>query len=267
MGHTVDRPRRRLAGPGVPRLRDVRVSSRTSLVRGLAVAVAACLTLVVPAPQRVDASAPLHPSRLRPELVAGARQLLVVVPAYWRATTARVDRWELRDGTWVRRNISSYTARLGRTGTRVVRREGDGSTPAGSFPLLAALGTERTRTTRLGYTRIRDGHCWISDVADPSYNRLVVRERCGTANEDLHRIALAGPYRRVVVTGYNTSPIVPGLGSAIFLHLHSRHNGSTVPTSGCISLDSAPMDATWRWLDPGQAPRVVIGPAAWLTGT
>jgi len=238
-----------------------------TLVRGIVHGLAVCLALAGPSPSTVDAAAaPLHPSTLRPELIGAARQLVVVVPAYWKATTARVDRWELRNGTWVRRNISSYTARLGRSGIRVVRREGDGSTPAGSFPLLSALGTESSPATRLRYTRIRAGHCWISDVSDASYNRLVVRSRCGEANEDLHRIATAGPYRRVVVTGYNTSPIVPGLGSAIFLHLHSRRNGSTVPTSGCISLDTAPMDATWRWLDPGKAPRVVIGPAAWLTG-
>lgn len=237
------------------------------MVRRLFLVLAVVLGVALPSPPSAHAATgPLHPSRLRPELVGTARQLIVVVPAYWRATTARVDRWELRNGTWVRRNTLSYTARIGRSGARVVRREGDGSTPAGSFPLLAALGTEASPATRLGYTRIRAGHCWISDAADPSYNRLVVRSRCGTANEDLRRIALAGPYRRVVVTGYNTSPIVPGLGSAIFLHLHSRRNGSTVPTSGCVSIDTAPMDATWRWLDPGKSPRIVIGPAAWLTG-
>ena len=241
---------------------------RTTVVRRLSLFLVVALAVSVPATSPADAAAaPLHPSRLRPALIGTARQLLIVVPSYWKATTARVDRWELRGGTWVRLNREGYTARLGRSGTRIVRREGDGSTPAGSHPLVGALGTEASPATRLRYTRITAGHCWISDATDPSYNRLVTRSRCGSPNENLARIATAGPYRRVVVTGYNTSPIVPGRGSAIFVHLHSRRNGATVPTAGCISLASGAMDATWRWLDPGKAPRIVIGVAAWLTGS
>lgn len=229
---------------------------------------AACLAIVAAMPAHSEAArAPLHPTTLRPELVGDARQLLIVVPTRWTSTTATMDRWELRQGSWVRMNRSSYTARVGRSGTRVVRAEGDGSTPAGSFGLISALGRETRASTRLPYTRIRQGNCWISDVSDPDYNRFVTRSRCGKANEDLYRIMRAGPYRRVVVTDYNTSPIVAGRGSAIFVHLHARRAGRTVPTSGCVSIDAAPMNATWRWLDPGMAPRIVIGTTRWLTGS
>lgn len=235
------------------------------LLSRIACALSLALALPLVPGAAPSASAAATPLTLRPALVAGARQLVVVTTASWSSTSAVVDRWELRAGRWVRLNTSSYSARVGRSGTRVVRREGDGSTPAGSFPLVSAFGLESPAATRLRYTRISAGHCWISDATSPAYNTLVRRIPCGSPNEDLRRIALAGPYRRAVVTGYNMDPVVAGRGSAIFLHLHSWRNGSTVPTSGCVSISAAAMDATWRWLDPAKAPRIVIGPAAWLT--
>jgi L,D-peptidoglycan transpeptidase YkuD (ErfK/YbiS/YcfS/YnhG family) len=42
-----------------------------------------------------------------------------------------------------------------------------------------------------------------------------------------------GLYDLVVVIGYNTDPVVPGRGSAIFLHV-AREDFS--PTAGCIAI-------------------------------
>src|SRR3546814_5636749 len=78
---------------------------------------------------------------------------------------------------------------------------------------------------------------WSSDVcssdlpADPlHYNRLV-RLPFAASHERMWRDD--GLYDLVVEIGYNDMPPVPGLGSAIFLHLARPDWG---PTDGCVAL-------------------------------
>ena len=74
-----------------------------------------------------------------------------------------------------------------------------------------------------------------------------------------------GPYRYLATVGYNVDPIVPGLGSAIFLHRHQYDSaGRTVATSGCVSLSEAELLSVLRWLDPSLHPRILMGPDSWL---
>jgi L,D-peptidoglycan transpeptidase YkuD (ErfK/YbiS/YcfS/YnhG family) len=53
---------------------------------------------------------------------------------------------------------------------------------------------------------------------------------------------------------FNMSPIVPGRGSGIFLHVQMPR-----PTNGCISLRRASLLRVLRWLSPASKPRIVIG--------
>ena len=57
------------------------------------------------------------------------------------------------------------------------------------------------------------------------------------------------------VIAYNTARI-PGLGSAIFLHVSTAG-----PTAGCVSLPAAQLLQVLRWLDPARQPRIVLGVA------
>jgi L,D-peptidoglycan transpeptidase YkuD (ErfK/YbiS/YcfS/YnhG family) len=85
--------------------------------------------------------------------------------------------------------------------------------------------------------------------------------RCGTqqpfggGSEALWQQTVAYIHFAVVV--YNASPIVPGRGSAIFLHADIG-----VPTNGCISLPLGQLDQVLRWLRPSDKPLVVIGSTA-----
>jgi L,D-peptidoglycan transpeptidase YkuD (ErfK/YbiS/YcfS/YnhG family) len=64
----------------------------------------------------------------------------------------------------------------------------------------------------------------------------------------------AGPvYDHAVVIDYNRAPVVPGAGSAFFLHV-----GNGRPTAGCVSLPAADLDAVLRWLDPARRPVIEI---------
>jgi L,D-peptidoglycan transpeptidase YkuD (ErfK/YbiS/YcfS/YnhG family) len=63
------------------------------------------------------------------------------------------------------------------------------------------------------------------------------------------------PYPSFAVVQYNIDPVIPGAGSAIFLHASTG-----VPTNGCVSLPLDDLDQLLRWLQPGNSPAIVMGP-------
>jgi L,D-peptidoglycan transpeptidase YkuD (ErfK/YbiS/YcfS/YnhG family) len=192
-----------------------------------------------------------------------ARQLVVVTTPTWSSTSGSLTTYEKVDGGW-RIVHAGLPARLGRSGFSTDHHEGDGTTPAGSFPVTAIMGRQPDPGVRFPYRQLVPGDCWVSDVSSPSYNQLVTASPCVKPNEDMYAIGV-GPYRYLATVGYNVDPVVPGLGSAIFLHRHQYDSaGRTVPTSGCVSVSEADLLAVLRWLDPGLHPRILMGPDSWL---
>lgn len=113
------------------------------------------------------------------------------------------------------------------------KREGDGATPAGRWPLLAALIRPDRNTaprTALPWRWLRPHDGWSDDTLDPAYNRPVTHPH-GFSAERLWRDDSV--YDIVIVLGHNMSPPVPGLGSAIFLHMTRP---DLHPTEGCVAL-------------------------------
>jgi L,D-peptidoglycan transpeptidase YkuD (ErfK/YbiS/YcfS/YnhG family) len=124
-------------------------------------------------------------------------------------------------------------AALGRGSIRALKREGDGGTPLGRYPVRQVLyradRMARPRTS-LPVHAIRSDDGWCDDPASRNYNRLIKlpsrRSAEGLRRED-HL------YDLVLVLGYNDRPRVRGKGSAIFMHL--ARPGFT-PTDGCVAL-------------------------------
>jgi L,D-peptidoglycan transpeptidase YkuD (ErfK/YbiS/YcfS/YnhG family) len=124
-------------------------------------------------------------------------------------------------------------AALGRSGLRALKREGDGGTPLGRFPVRRVLyRADRIARphTLLPLHAIRDRDGWCDDPSDRNYNRLI-RLPSRRSAEGLKRSDAL--YDLVLVLGYNDRPRVRGRGSAIFVHL--ARPGFT-PTDGCIAL-------------------------------
>ena len=124
-------------------------------------------------------------------------------------------------------------AALGRSGIRALKREGDGATPLGRFPIRQLLyradRVPRPRT-RLPVRPIREGDAWCEEPADRNYNRLVQLAPGSTAD----RLKRADDlYDLILVLGHNDRPRVRGCGSAIFMHLQRE---GYAPTAGCIAL-------------------------------
>lgn len=137
---------------------------------------------------------------------------------------------------------------IGRGGVcaAVDKREGDGCTPLGSWPVRGVLlrpGRVAPDGIRLPWRWIREGDGWSDDPADPTYNRPVQLPRPFSA-ESLLRDDDA--YDVIVVLGHNDAPPVPGRGSAIFFHLSEGR-----PTAGCVAVERADMLKLLPLLMPG----------------
>ena len=188
----------------------------------------------------------------------GAAQTVVVEVPSASSTTGTLRLVETVGGV-ERVVLGPVAARVGRNGVKRNRREGDGTTPMGTMAITGGFGLTAGPMTVLPYRRVKNGDCWISEAADTSYNTWVRRARCAAPNEDLYRIAVAGAYELALTTDYNTSPIVVGKGSAIFIHAHSYDaTGKTKPTSGCVSVSRAVMKRLFALLEPVKNPMMVV---------
>jgi L,D-peptidoglycan transpeptidase YkuD (ErfK/YbiS/YcfS/YnhG family) len=150
---------------------------------------------------------------------------------------------------------------IGRSGAcpAEAKREGDGCTPRGRWPLRAALlrpgRVAHPGALTLPWRWTRAGEGWSDDPADPAYNRPVALPRPFSA-ETMQRADQA--YDVVLILGHNDAPPVPGRGSAIFLHLWGRGaDGAPRATEGCVAIAPDAMAALLPRLTPGMA--VVIG--------
>jgi L,D-peptidoglycan transpeptidase YkuD (ErfK/YbiS/YcfS/YnhG family) len=127
----------------------------------------------------------------------------------------------------------SARAACGKAGVRADKREGDHASPAGRFPLLRAFYRPdrlAAPVTTLPLAALKQSDGWVDEPADPRYNTLVTLP-CPASHEELWRAD--GLYDLIVVIGYNTDPVVPGKGSAIFLHCASPEFRGT---EGCIAI-------------------------------
>jgi L,D-peptidoglycan transpeptidase YkuD (ErfK/YbiS/YcfS/YnhG family) len=113
------------------------------------------------------------------------------------------------------------------------KREGDGATPIGLWPVRGVLlrpdRVALRKGLKLPWRWIRPDDGWSDGVNDPAYNRPVRHPHAYSA-ERLWRED--GLYDVVVVLGHNDAPPVPGAGSAIFLHCW--RDGAT--TEGCVAI-------------------------------
>lgn len=177
-------------------------------------------------------------------LVACPQRIVVTAPSV-HATTASLSLSECG-----RRTAGPFRARIGANGLSAHRREGDGTTPIGTFGIGPTLyGLDPNPGVRLSYRRLRCGDWWDGDPASPTYNRFR-HVSCGTAppfhggSEALWRQPVA--YREFAFIAFNAAPAVPGRGSAIFLH-----DDTGRPTNGCVSLSRPRLIWLFRRLRPG----------------
>jgi L,D-peptidoglycan transpeptidase YkuD (ErfK/YbiS/YcfS/YnhG family) len=140
---------------------------------------------------------------------------------------------------WAQLGARKYRCALGRGGIVTEKREGDGGTPVGSFPLRrlfvrADRGATPAAAVPVSVITPEDG--WCDAPEHPAYNRQVTLPFTASHEKmwlDDH------VYDLVLVIGHNDDPPVPYRGSAVFVHL--ARDGYK-PTEGCIAFDRADLE-------------------------
>ena len=141
---------------------------------------------------------------------------------------------------------------LGPAGVRpaAAKREGDGATPAGLWPIREVIYRPDRGPPPASAFRVRcmgESDGWCDDPADPAYNRPVQLPYPASAEAMWRDDEI---YDIVVVLGHNDDPVVPGMGSAIFLHI-ARPDYS--PTQGCVAVARDDLEDLLRTAKPGDA--------------
>jgi len=175
----------------------------------------------------------------------GCPQRIQVTAPTVRSTTATLVVRECG-----KRVFGPWRARVGRHGLSAHHREGDGTTPTGTYGIGPVVyGLDPDPGVSLRYHRLVCGDWWDEDARSATYNTFR-HIACGTSppfrggSEALWRISPA--YRLFALIQYNVAPVVPGRGSAIFLHVDTGR-----ATNGCVSLPHNELRSLLVKLRPG----------------
>ena len=153
----------------------------------------------------------------------------------------------------------TFRCALGRGGARSDKREGDGATPIGLFALRRLL-YRADRVARplsgLPTDAIDPASGWCDDPARPDYNRLITLPYDGRHERLWRDDAL---YDMIAVIGYNETAIIPGAGSAIFLHVAAPDYGAT---EGCVAVAADHLTEILAYCDTTSTIRILSAKTA-----
>ena len=161
---------------------------------------------------------------------------------------------ERDNGIW-RLVIPVFTGSIGERGFAAIddKREGDGKSPSGIFPLGIAFGYDPSVETKMPYRQATADDFWVDDVNSEDYNKWVKGEPNAASWEKMKRDD--DRYKYGIVIEYNMHPIVKGKGSAIFLHEWNEGDS----TLGCVSISEEMILKILGWLDPAKRPLIIMG--------
>ena len=156
------------------------------------------------------------------------------------------------DGLWT--EVLTAPVLIGKNGMTAHHVEGDMASPLGLYPLGTAFSTESTVPFAYPCRTITKNSWWVDDPQSALYNTWVECEgKQGFASGE-KMDSLPVHYHYGLVVEYNTEPVTPGRGSAIFVHC----KGDKPYTHGCVAMDEAVMLRVLGWLDAKKTPCIVF---------
>ncbi len=193
--------------------------------------------------------------------IGESRQLIFATNRDPSSSVVTIQILERNDGVW-RMVLPEFAGSIGAKGFASIgeKREGDGKSPTGIFPLMMAFGYDPSVETKMPYRQATEDDFWVDDAGSEDYNKWVRGKPNATSWEKMRRDS--DQYKYGLVIGYNMDPVVKGKGSAIFLHVW-RDGGATL---GCVSMPEEMVLRILRWLDPARKPLIVMGTESELSG-
>ena len=197
-------------------------------------------------------------------------QAVVVKTGDWSAVTGKAQLFERKTPTAEWKRVGEpFAVVVGRSGlawgdyeltpkgAAKYKKEGDGNSPAGLFPITASFGIAvKPEAVELPYTRLNEWTECVDDVRSNHYNRIVNRMQVGAFDwkSSEKMLAVGDRYALGAFVGYNSYPVQRGNGSCIFLHVW---NNATEGTSGCTAMERRDMERLLGWLSPAKTPYLI----------
>ncbi len=138
------------------------------------------------------------------------------------------------------------------------KREGDGKSPAGIFPIDTAFGFAAPQSApevKLPYVQLLPNTDCVDDTASSHYNTVVDKGSVTRVDwSSAEHMRQVEQYEVGLIVGYNAVPPAKGRGSCIFLHIWA---GPGSHTAGCTAFAEPKVREMMRWLEPGKRPLLV----------
>ena len=134
----------------------------------------------------------------------------------------------------LRFNKKVYKCAIGKSGLLKNKREGDGTTPIGTFSIREIFyRADRIAKpkSRIRVSSLTPNDAWSDDPENVNYNKKVMLPHNGRTERLWRKDHV---YDIIVVIGYNDKPPIKLLGSAIFLHIAKNNYEKT---EGCIAVE------------------------------
>jgi L,D-peptidoglycan transpeptidase YkuD (ErfK/YbiS/YcfS/YnhG family) len=185
-----------------------------------------------------------------------AQIILVINNSSFIFTKTTLYAMEKRENNW-QTAFEPVDAVIGRNGFAKAgeKREGDGRTPSGIYPLKMTFGYDPTVVAKMPYRQTLADDIWVDDPNADDYNRWVKKTETRAASYEIMK-RNDNLYKYGVVIEYNTAPVIKGNGSAIFLHIWK---GKGIPTAGCVAVSEEDIIKILGWLDPKASPIIIMG--------
>jgi L,D-peptidoglycan transpeptidase YkuD (ErfK/YbiS/YcfS/YnhG family) len=217
----------------------------------------------------------------RARLPEGCGQVIMVTSDGWDTRLGVMRLYEKTEGVWQPMKDAEFHVDIGKKGLGWGRgifpadgkagphkTEGDGKAPAGVFELGDVFGYEAQAPAgcKMPYRQATERDYFVDDITSPDYNQWVRLEDGPNEPEkrwkSFERMRRAdNRYRLGLVVRHNMTPVEPGKGSAIFMHLWEEPGTGT---AGCTSMSPGSMLTLLAWLDPRKNPLLVQLPSSEL---
>ncbi|MBP3729681.1 MAG: hypothetical protein J6H18_05405 [Lachnospiraceae bacterium] len=156
-------------------------------------------------------------------------------------------RWALTNA------IPVAPASLGSAGMEENKPAGSSATPCGYFTLGPVFGQAASILTSMPYQQIMEGDRWITDPASEFYNQMVGKDQKKKDWSSALELSRQDAFKYAVLINYNTNPVDPALGSAVFLNVQTDKN-----PDGSIGVRESTIFALLQWLNPESDPHILI---------
>lgn len=215
----------------------------------------------------------------KPLSFKSARQMILVTTPDWNSVQGTLQRYERKktSGAW-RKAGDEIQIVVGRKGLawgegihekevfqteQPLKKEGDGKSPAGIFPLESVFGTTpraEAAWLKMPYLQLEESTECVDDVNSGKYNQIVDRYKVGVFDwkSSEKMLEVGEQYSWGVTVAHNSNPPERGKGSCIFLHIWKAPDSGT---SGCTAMERSELETVLRWLDKKQNPVLVQLPA------